>query len=147
MLRQGYRQNVRRVLSAFTRPVRDHVHDRLDLTFEDLGALNLKNIARPVEAFVLRFGAATDRLRLRRRSLIATLTAAVRRKLSLPDKPSIAVLPVREYERRPGAGVFRRGFAEDVITLLSRIARTVRHRPQLDLHLQKPCDRCENGRP
>ena len=32
-----------------SRAVRDHVHDRLDLTFETLGALNLKNVARPVE--------------------------------------------------------------------------------------------------
>jgi adenylate cyclase len=37
-----------------TRAVRDHVRDRLGLEFEELGALNLKNIARPVEAFVLR---------------------------------------------------------------------------------------------
>ena len=37
-----------------SRPVRDHVRDRFDLAFEELGALNLKNIARPVEAFVLR---------------------------------------------------------------------------------------------
>ena len=37
-----------------TRAVRDHVHDRLDLAFEPLGMLNLKNIARPVEAFVVR---------------------------------------------------------------------------------------------
>ena len=37
-----------------SRAVRDHVHDRLDLAFEELGALSLKNIARPVEAFVLR---------------------------------------------------------------------------------------------
>ena len=36
-----------------SRPVRDHVQDRLDLAFEELGALNLKNIARPVEAFVV----------------------------------------------------------------------------------------------
>ena len=27
--------------------------DRLDLAFEELGSLNLKNIARPVEAFVV----------------------------------------------------------------------------------------------
>src|SRR4051794_34362579 len=33
-----------------SRSVRDHVHGRLDLTFEELGPLNLKNIARPVEA-------------------------------------------------------------------------------------------------
>jgi adenylate cyclase len=37
-----------------TRAVRDHVHDRLDLAFESLGALSLKNITRPVEAFVVR---------------------------------------------------------------------------------------------
>ena len=37
-----------------SRSVRDHVRDRLDLAFEELGALNLKNIARPVEAFVLK---------------------------------------------------------------------------------------------
>ncbi|MGC1408334.1 MAG: adenylate/guanylate cyclase domain-containing protein [Acetobacteraceae bacterium] len=37
-----------------TRPVRDHVRDRLDLAFDELGALELKNIARRVEAFVLR---------------------------------------------------------------------------------------------
>src|SRR3984893_1703071 len=35
-----------------TRAVRDHVQDRLNLAFEELGPLNLKNIARPVEAFV-----------------------------------------------------------------------------------------------
>ena len=35
-----------------SRSVRDHVHGRLDLTFEELGALNLKNIAYPVEAFL-----------------------------------------------------------------------------------------------
>src|ERR1700722_4914025 len=38
------------------RSVRDHVHGRLDLVFEELGALRLKNIARPVEAFVARLG-------------------------------------------------------------------------------------------
>jgi adenylate cyclase len=37
-----------------SRAVRDHVQDRLDLAFEALGALKLKNIARPVDAFVLR---------------------------------------------------------------------------------------------
>ena len=43
-----------------SRAVRDHVHGRLDLAFEELGALNLKNIARPVEAFVLRPGCRDD---------------------------------------------------------------------------------------
>ena len=34
--------------------MRDHVHGRLDLAFEPIGELTLKNIARPVEAYVLR---------------------------------------------------------------------------------------------
>lgn len=37
-----------------TRAIRDHVHDRLDLVFEELGAMSLKNIARSIEAFLLR---------------------------------------------------------------------------------------------
>ena len=37
-----------------TRAVRDHMRGRFDLTFEELGVLSLKNIAHPVEAFVLK---------------------------------------------------------------------------------------------
>jgi class 3 adenylate cyclase len=36
-----------------SRAVRDHMYGRRDITFEALGSLNLKNIARPVEAFML----------------------------------------------------------------------------------------------
>ena len=43
-----------------TRAVRDHMRGRPDLTFEELGTLNLKNIARPVEAFVLRPASAVS---------------------------------------------------------------------------------------
>jgi adenylate cyclase len=34
-----------------SRSVRDHVHGRLDLAFEELGSLNLKNISRPIEVW------------------------------------------------------------------------------------------------
>jgi adenylate cyclase len=37
-----------------TRTVRDHMRDRLELPFEAVGPLTLKNIARPVEAYVVR---------------------------------------------------------------------------------------------
>jgi predicted ATPase/class 3 adenylate cyclase len=43
-----------------SRSVRDHVHGRLDLAFEELGALRLKNIAGPVEAFVVRFDGGSE---------------------------------------------------------------------------------------
>jgi adenylate cyclase len=41
-----------------SRSVRDHVHGRLDLAFQRIGQLKLKNIAQPVEAFVLRLDPA-----------------------------------------------------------------------------------------
>jgi adenylate cyclase len=45
-----------------SRSVRDHVHGRLDLAFEPIGELTLKNIARPVEAFILRLDPSGDDL-------------------------------------------------------------------------------------
>jgi predicted ATPase/class 3 adenylate cyclase len=57
-----------------SRSVRDHVHGRLDLAFEALGALNLKNISRPVDAFVVRFdaGSQADRLPARAASVCSS---------------------------------------------------------------------------
>ena len=43
-----------------SRAVRDQVHGSLDLDFERIGALTLKNIARPIEAFVLRLDPAAE---------------------------------------------------------------------------------------
>jgi class 3 adenylate cyclase len=43
-----------------SRSVRDHIHGRLGLDFQELGLLNLKNIVRPVEAFVMRPNVATN---------------------------------------------------------------------------------------
>jgi adenylate cyclase len=43
-----------------SRAVRDHVHGHLDLAFESIGSLTLKNIARTVEAFVLRLDPAAE---------------------------------------------------------------------------------------
>jgi adenylate cyclase len=42
---------------CISRAVREHVHDRLNLVFEEIGALNLKNISRPIQAFVQRLDA------------------------------------------------------------------------------------------
>src|SRR5205814_1550114 len=39
--------------------VRDHIGDRLDLVFDDLGDQNLKNIARPVKVYRVRVTAQT----------------------------------------------------------------------------------------
>jgi adenylate cyclase len=92
-----------------SRSVRDHVHDRLDLAFEELGALRLKNIGRPVEAFILKLEAAASAPR-----------SIEREALLLPDKPSIAVLAFTNMSGDPDQEYFSDGLAEDIITELSR---------------------------
>ena len=98
-----------------SRQVRDHVQDRLDLVFEELGALNLKNIARPVEAFVLtRYG--------RNYAEIGRATSGQDHKPPpLPDKPSIAVLAFTNMSGDPEQEYFADGMVEEIITALSRI--------------------------
>ena len=43
-----------------SRTVYDHVHVRLGLTFRPLGMLSLKNILRPVEAFIIEIGSSPE---------------------------------------------------------------------------------------
>ena len=81
-----------------------------------LGALNLKNIARPVEAFVLRPRRDADT-----RSSSARFCRRYRRSLPLPDKPSIAVLAFTNMSGDPEQEYFSDGIADDIITELSRI--------------------------
>jgi adenylate cyclase len=100
-----------------SRAVRDHVHDRLDLAFEALGPLELKNVARPVEAFVVR-PAVPDDVSTSARALLAGNAAET---LPLPDRPSIAVLAFTNMSGDPEQEYFSDGIADDIITELSRV--------------------------
>ena len=71
-----------------SRSVRDHVHGRLGLEFEELGALKLKNITRAVEAFVLKVDAAGTTLKPAKQ----TSVSGGHEVPQVLDKPSIAVL-------------------------------------------------------
>jgi adenylate cyclase len=100
---------------CLSRAVLDHVHERLGLDFARLGALHLKNIARPVEAFLVRAGtggAATKAARWSSHSVPDTPP--------LPDKPSIAVLAFANTSGDIEQEYFSDGIAEDVTTELSR---------------------------
>jgi adenylate cyclase len=99
-----------------SRSVRDHVHGRLDLAFEDLGVLNLRNIARPVEAFLLRPNATPSVSRSVERALVHDTGEA----LPLSDRPSIAVLAFTNMSGDPEQEYFSDGIADDIITELSR---------------------------
>jgi len=90
---------------AITRAVHEQVRDKLDLGFMDKGEIELKNIQRPVQVFVIG-GPKVD----------AQATA-----LPLPDKPSIAVLPFQNMSGDPEQEYFADGMVEDIITGLSRL--------------------------
>jgi TolB-like protein len=88
-----------------SRAVMEQVKQKVALDFELRGEEHLKNIAQPVQVF---------RVRLRRPA------PAERSTLSLPDKPSIAVLPFQNLSGDPEQEYFADGVVEEIITALSR---------------------------
>jgi adenylate cyclase len=91
--------------------VQEDVAGRLDLNFEDLGEQKLKNIARRVRIYRVRLSATRS----------TPSGAPIRATLSLPDKPSIAVLPFANMSGDPEQEYFADGMVEEIITALSRI--------------------------
>ena len=91
----------------------EQVRDRLKETFVDLGEKALKNIARPVRVYAL----ACDRQAAKSEPGAIEAPPV----LSLPDKPSIAVLPFQNMSGDPEQDYFADGMVEDIITGLSRI--------------------------
>jgi TolB-like protein len=85
--------------------VLEFVQGQLDITFEDAGEQQLKNIARPVRVYRVRPSGAA---------------ASSRPTLPLPDKPSIAVLPFKNMSGDPEQEYFADGMVEEIITALSR---------------------------
>jgi adenylate cyclase len=90
--------------------VQEDAEGRLDLTFEDMGEQNLKNIARRVRVYRVRGTAAA-------KSPSAPATPVP----PLPEKPSIAVLPFQNITGDPEQQYFVDGMVEEIITALSRI--------------------------
>ena len=87
------------------------VRGKVSAEFLDRGEQQVKNIAHPVRAFAVR----TDGHIAARPSSTAGAID-----LSLPDKPSIAVLPFANMSGDPEQEYFTDGITEDIITELSR---------------------------
>jgi adenylate cyclase len=95
-----------------SRAVRDHVQGRPDFAFEELGALKLKNISRPIDTFMLKLDRVTE-------SLVGTAPHVV----YLSEKPSIAVLPFENLSGDPDQEYFGDGLTEDILTALARFTQ------------------------
>jgi TolB-like protein len=86
--------------------VHEDVRATLDLVFEDIGEQQLKNIQRPIHVYRIGIG-----------SKPTTPTPT----LSLPDRPSIAVLPFQNLSGDVQQEYFADGMVEDIVNGLSRI--------------------------
>ena len=89
--------------------VRDQVGDRLDVTFEDLGEQNVKNIARPIRIFRVLLDKAPH-----------PRSEDVMDEPGTATKLSLVVLPFVNMSGDPEQEFFADGLTEDIITELSR---------------------------
>ena len=93
--------------------VQEDVAGRLDLIFDELGEQKLKNIARPVQVYRVRVATIENTSK-------GTPTESGPA-LTLPDKPSIAVLPFVNLSGDAQQEYFVDGMVDEIITALSRI--------------------------
>ena len=94
--------------------VRGAVRGKVAARFDDKGEQAVKNMTEPVRAFAVRAEGPAPTVATRPRPAVGQID------LSLPDKPSIAVLPFVNMSGDPEQEYFTDGITEDIITELSR---------------------------
>lgn len=89
--------------------VHDQVRNKLDLGYESLGEQKVKNIAEPVTAYRVLLNPCAAK----------PVTSTFQ---SLPDRPSVAVLPFDNMSADAEQEFLADGITEDIITALSKIS-------------------------
>jgi adenylate cyclase len=127
------------------RNVRNQIRDKLDLDFEDLGEIEVKNITRQIRTFRVVLNEKAEALATpvieeiaKRGSRFRPVAAAAivvlllmvggtlwwrpwaTQSTALPDSPSLAVLPFDNFSSDAALDYFSDGLSEDIITTLSR---------------------------
>src|SRR5215471_6364291 len=102
-----------------SRAVREAVTGRLKVSLQSQGELALKNIERPIRAFRAEWSAEDWPAQSVASQAVASPDEPTPA-LTLPDKPSIAVLPFQNMSGDAEQEYFADGIVEDIITALSR---------------------------
>lgn len=90
----------------------DAIDGKIEAPFEDIGPQAIKNIAKPVRAYLWRMVDEPH-----------TLRSPGKGGLILPDKPSIAVLPFANISGDRDQEYLAEGITEEIITTLSKVSR------------------------
>lgn len=91
--------------------VHAQIKGKVNLVFEDMGEHEVKNIPEPVRVYRIGTGQSPS-----------PTAAAPAEKPTLPEKPSIAVLPLTNMSGDPEQDYFADGISEDITTDLSKIS-------------------------
>jgi adenylate cyclase len=109
--------------------VYDQVNNKTGLPLEFIGARQVKNIAKPIRVYKVLFSQETERVdgflaqgASTFQDQLAKEQLSGSAKLQLPDKPSIAVLPLVNMGQGSDQDYFADGLTEDIITDLSKIS-------------------------
>ena len=110
---------------CISRAARDQVRDKLDIALEDLGEVEVKNIARPLRIFRVPITSATPDAAINDATpgvaingvtpSVAGQSAPAAEATTLPNKPSIAVLPFDNMSGDPEQEFFADGLTEDIL--------------------------------
>src|SRR5438552_2929100 len=92
-------------------PVRDHVGNRLDLAFEDMGEQTLKNIERPIRIY-----------RVCLDNPVHPGTKDKKAAQHEQEKPAIAVLPFNNMSGDPEQDYCSYGITQEIITNISKVS-------------------------
>ncbi len=90
----------------------DAIDGKIEAPFEDIGPQAVKNIAKPVRAYRLRVGTEQQ-----------PQPSSEEDGLTLPDKPSVAVLPFANLSDGKDLDYFADGITEEIITTLSKVSK------------------------
>ena len=85
--------------------VHEHVANKLDIPFEDLGEREVKNIAKPIRIYRVRGSVGEG--------------GASSRAAPIDERPAVAVLPFANMSGDPEQEYFSDGLTEDIITALA----------------------------
>jgi adenylate cyclase len=99
----------------------DQVYSKLDLPYEYMGVHELKNIDKSIKVYKIQLD-ERPRINIDKEEIPVS---GEKDTITIPEKPSIAVMPFTNMSNDPEQDWFVDGFSENIITALSKTSRMI----------------------